>query len=156
MVIEERNQHKAALAACFTLVSRLYYFSTLKMEAICSSETSRNQHARGSTCCVFHVGFSLGLLFEPKDGGDMLLRNFKKPAWRRQSLLAASRMFHACLKHRPWRWRRIHASAMSVQPRRITWRYIPEKWTLQNPNVFVVIKGSYLHLINRNLFILHH
>jgi hypothetical protein len=37
----------------------------------------------------------------------------------------------------------------------ITWRYIPDKITVQNPNVFVVVKGNSLHLINGNLVISH-
>jgi hypothetical protein len=33
---------KALLAACFMLVSGVPYFSTMKMEAVCVSETSIN------------------------------------------------------------------------------------------------------------------
>jgi hypothetical protein len=34
-----------------------------------------NQHAASFACCLLHIGFPLGLLFEPKDGGDIFLRN---------------------------------------------------------------------------------
>jgi hypothetical protein len=44
------------------------YSSTLKMEAICYSETSEIDNR-------VHPGFFLGLFFDPEDGGDMLLRN---------------------------------------------------------------------------------
>jgi hypothetical protein len=30
----------------------------------------------GVACCLLHHGFSLGLLFNAEDGGDMLFRNF--------------------------------------------------------------------------------
>jgi hypothetical protein len=71
---------------------------TLKLEAICSSETSVDSHritwryipedktldswlnqqfsieqALLATC--FHAGFLLGFSSDPKNGGDMLLRN---------------------------------------------------------------------------------
>jgi hypothetical protein len=26
-------------------------------------------------CCLLHAGFLLGLIFNPEDGGDMILRN---------------------------------------------------------------------------------
>jgi hypothetical protein len=39
-ISQTRNQHEALLATCFTLVSCLAYSWTLKMEVICSSETS--------------------------------------------------------------------------------------------------------------------
>jgi hypothetical protein len=29
-----------------------------------------------AACCLLHAGFLLGLLFNPEDGGDILLRNF--------------------------------------------------------------------------------
>jgi hypothetical protein len=38
-----------------------------------SMGTSKLQQS--SICCPLHIGFLLTLLFEPEDGGDMLLRN---------------------------------------------------------------------------------
>jgi hypothetical protein len=29
----------------------------------------------GSLCCLLHVGFMLGILFNPEEGGDILFRN---------------------------------------------------------------------------------
>jgi hypothetical protein len=86
------------------MISRWFFpqliFSTLKMEAICSSEMSvdtqrttrryipedgtlhnhRCENLRKrliallATC--IHSGFLLGLYFDREDGGDMFLRNF--------------------------------------------------------------------------------
>jgi hypothetical protein len=44
----------------------------LKMEAICSSETSTDFH-RLAIC--FYAGILLRLFFDPEDGGDIFLRN---------------------------------------------------------------------------------
>jgi hypothetical protein len=58
----------------------LAYSSTLKMEAVCSSEMSvdfqRNvsryipEDRKRSACCLLHDGFFFGLLFDYKNGGD--------------------------------------------------------------------------------------
>jgi hypothetical protein len=37
-ITQARNQHEAEIATCFTLVSCLAYFLTLKMEAVCSTK----------------------------------------------------------------------------------------------------------------------
>jgi hypothetical protein len=63
--------------------------STLKMEAICSSETlvetQRTTRCHipeddtlqsASACYLLHAGFLLGLFFDPEDGNDMFLQNF--------------------------------------------------------------------------------
>jgi hypothetical protein len=39
-ISQARNEHEAELATCFMLISCFAYFSTLKLEAVCSSETS--------------------------------------------------------------------------------------------------------------------
>jgi hypothetical protein len=36
---------------------------------------SRYQAESGSACYLLHAGFLLDLFFDPKDGGDMFLRN---------------------------------------------------------------------------------
>jgi hypothetical protein len=33
------------------------------------------RNTSGSLCYLLHVGFLLGLFFDPEDGGDMFLRN---------------------------------------------------------------------------------
>jgi hypothetical protein len=59
--------NKTALAACYPLVCRLDYFSTLKMEEICSPRTLRN---RLKELCFLAAscGVLLVLLFDPYDG----------------------------------------------------------------------------------------
>jgi hypothetical protein len=78
------------LSPAVTLVSCLAYFSTLKMQATCSSETChllshwflawlipppwrwrRYVSPKLVTCC--HAGFLLGLFLHPEDGGNMFL-----------------------------------------------------------------------------------
>jgi hypothetical protein len=60
--------NKAALAACYTLVCRLDYFSTLKLEEICSPRTLRNS-VKELCFLAASCGFLLVLLFDPYDGG---------------------------------------------------------------------------------------
>jgi hypothetical protein len=59
-----------SLSTCFMLITHTVYSSTLKTEAIFSSETMVDFHE--SKC--FHSGIFLGS-FDPEDGGDMFLRN---------------------------------------------------------------------------------
>jgi hypothetical protein len=58
-----RVKSGGCLPPAFTLVSCLAYFSALKNEAICSSETIDFEVL--ATC--FHAGVLLSLFFDPED-----------------------------------------------------------------------------------------
>jgi hypothetical protein len=71
---------------CFREIDRLHLHGRVVSE-------ERKQHEEGSICCVFQVGFYLGLLFEPEDRGDMFLRKVKNTSRSRQPVLAPSHIF---------------------------------------------------------------
>jgi hypothetical protein len=135
MFLRNVGWHSTDYTACHLLWRWFlvqYIFSTLKMEAICSSETSVDTKRTTRLATCFDAGFLLSLFFDPEDGGDMFLRNV---GWHSTDCTAChliSRWFLAQFIFSTLKIKAMCSSETSVDTQRTTRRYIPEDGTLHN------------------------